>query len=158
MTEPDRAHTNELLHNSQQVVSTHWRGGWRYTCQRFVCVLILTGLCGMVLTGCQDFWDTTAELLRIDGGDDDAEAQEMTTMRVKTYGISTEGFEILLDNDTDETPSLDAASDSATRLTMQSEGLLVRGTGDRNIVLEVGDVIILRLDGSAGSVTLIRAQ
>ena len=88
MTEPDRAYTNELLQNPQQVVSTHWRDGWRYTCQRFVCVLILTGLCGMVLTGCQDFWDTTAELLRIDSGNDegngDAEAQDLTVMRVKT--------------------------------------------------------------------------
>jgi hypothetical protein len=77
---------------------------------------------------------------------------------VKTYVINTEGFEILLDNDTDETPTVDEASDSATKFTMQSEGLLVRGTGDSNIVLEVGDIIILRLDGSAGSVTLIRAD
>lgn len=157
MTEPDRAHTNELFHNSQQVVSTHWRDRWRYTCQRFVCVLILTGLCGMVLTGCQDFWDTTAELLRIDGGNDDAEAQTLTVMRIKTYVINTDGFEILLRNDTDPTPILDEASDSSTRLTMQSEGLLVRGTG-ANIVLEVDDIIILRLNGSTGSVTLIRAD
>jgi hypothetical protein len=114
----------------------------------------------MVLTGCQDFWDTTAELLRIGGGDDegngDAEAQDLTTMRVKTYVINTDGFEILLDNDTDLTPEFEV-SDNATILTMQTDGLLVRGT-DRNIELEMGDVIILRLNGSTGSVTLIRAD
>jgi hypothetical protein len=116
----------------------------------------------MMLTGCQDFWDTTAKLLRIDSGNDegngDAEAQDLTVMRVKTYVINAEGFEILLDNDTDPTPTIDEASDSTTRFTMQSAGLLVRGTGDPNIVLEVGDIIVLRLDGSTGSVTLIRAD
>jgi hypothetical protein len=106
-----------------------------------------------MLTGCKDFWDTTADLLRIN--DKDAEAQDKTETRIKTYVINPEGFEVVLDAEGDPTPAREIL-DSATQLTMQSEGLLIRGTGDSNVALEAGDILILRLDGSTGTVTLIR--
>jgi hypothetical protein len=106
-----------------------------------------------MLTGCKDFWDTTADLLRIN--DKDAEAQDKTETRIKTYVINPEGFEVLLDTEGDPTPTYQII-DSATELTIRSEGLLVRGTGDSTVALELGDILILRLDGSTGSVTLIR--
>lgn len=155
MTEPYMAHTNKLPQNLPQGAATPWRNRWRGTLQRLVFIFVLTGLCGSMLMGCQEFWDTTADLLRLDDGD--AEAQDQTEIRVATFPINTDGFEIVLDNESDTTPT-HQVFDSATELTMQSEGSLVLGTGGSNIVLEVGDVIILRLNGNTGSATLIRAD
>ncbi|ETW96760.1 MAG: hypothetical protein ETSY1_25330 [Candidatus Entotheonella factor] len=155
MTEPYMAHTNEPAQDLQQVVAAPQRQGWRGRLQRLVFVVLLTGLCSSMLTGCQEFWDTAADLLRLDGGD--AEAQDQTEIRVATFPVNTNGFEIVLDNDTDVTP-LHRILDSATEFTMQSEGSLVLGTGESNIALEINDVIILRLNGNTGSATLIRAD
>ncbi len=145
--------TNERLQRLHQVVATPSRDKLRGVFKRLAFALILTGLCGLLLTGCQDFWDTTADLIRIDGGD--AEAQDQTETRVITYVINTDGFEIILDNESDTTPS-HRIIDSATEITMQSEGSLVRGNGESNIALEVSDIIILRFNGANGSATLIR--
>ncbi|WP_089932834.1 hypothetical protein [Candidatus Entotheonella palauensis] len=155
MTEPYMAPTDELPQNRPQVAAKPRRDGWRSTLQRLIFVFVLAGSCGLMLTGCQEFWDSAADLLRIDGGD--AEAQNLTEVRVKTYTINVDGFEIVLDNESDPTPTPQIV-DSATELTMQSEGTLVPGNGNANIELEVADVIILRLNGNTGSATLIRAD
>jgi len=110
-----------------------------------------------MLMGCKDFWDKTADLFHIDGGGGEADAQDqdLTEVRIKTYIINPEEFEVVLDNDTDQTPE-HLISDSATEFTMRSAGTL-RGTGASSIALEVGDILILRLAGSDNStVTLIR--
>jgi hypothetical protein len=145
--------THEVRRYAKQVIPTSRLCQWRSASQRFVLILILTSLCSLTLTGCKDFWDTTADLLRIDG--EEAEAQDQTEVRIKTYVINPEGFEVVLDTETDATPT-HLVSDSATELTMQSSGSLVRGNGDPNIALEQGDILILRIDGTTGTVTLIR--
>jgi hypothetical protein len=152
------ANTTELLPNSQQAVSNPWRHTCGLALQRRVLVFILIAFCAAMLTGCKDFWDKTADLFRIDGGGGEADAQDqdLTEVRIKTYIINPEEFEVVLDNDIDPTPE-HLISDSATELTMRSAGTLVRGTGAANIALEAGDILILRLDGSNnGTVTLIR--
>ena len=155
MTEPYMANTNELLRNSQQAVANSWRNTSCPSLRRLVFVFIFIGLCASMLTGCNDFWDKTADLFRIGDGGGDAAAQETTDVRIKTYIINPEDFDIFLDKDTDLTPE-HQISDSATQFTMRSAGTL-RGTTVGNILLESGDILILRLDGSNnGTVTLIR--
>ena len=157
MTEPYMAKAldkSEWSPTSQEAAVKPRRYGWRRLLRRFAWVVCI-GWCAMALTGCSDFWGDVGDLFRIGGGGS-AEAQDETVTRVKTYAINTDGFEIRLDNDTDTTPSLGEASDNATILTMNSAGTL--DTGDSNVPLEMNDIIILRLDGTTGSATLIRAN
>ena len=154
MTEPYMANTKGLLNASQKTIVTPPRHRWRRLAQGLACASLM-GLCSLTLTGCSDFWGEVGDLLRIGGGGN-AEAQDQTETRVETFVIETDGFEIILDNDTDLSPTLSDTSDNATILTMQSEGRMVRGTGSSNVALESGDIIILRLNGETGSATLIR--
>ncbi len=158
MTEPYMDHTNELLQDSPQVVSKPWRRRWCGTWKRLVFVVILAGFCGLMLTGCEGFWDSVGDLFRINGGD--AEAQDQSRTRIETHAIATDTFRIVLDNDDDITPSF-IVRDGATEFTMQSEGNLSFDTADgsdEDIELEVNDVIILRPNGTTGTFTLIRAD
>ena len=155
MTEPYMVKTNGLLKASQKAVVKLPRHRWRRIAQGLVCVF-LVGLFSLTLTGCSDFWGEVGDLFRIGGGGN-AEAQDATERRVETFVIETDGFQIRLDNDADTTPTLDGVFDSATQLKMASAGTMVLGTGS-SIPLELGDVVILRLNGETGSATLIRAK
>ena len=160
MTEPYMAKAlddREWSPMPQEAAVNPRRYGWRGLLRRFAWVVCI-GWCGMALAGCSDFWGDIGDLFRIGGGGN-AEAQTATETRVKTFTINTDSFEIVLEDDADLTPSLDAASDNATTLTMQSDGTMVLGTGGSDrIFLEMNDIIIIRLNGSTGSATLIRAN
>ena len=171
MTEPYMAKgldQKQLSQMAQEGGVNPRRYGWRGLLRRFAWVVCI-GWCGMMLAGCSDFLGDVGDLFRIGGGGN-AEAQTATEERVKTFTINTNEFEIVLDDQDDPTPYLGKAPDNgeessnttmlaldATMLTMRSEGIMVLGTGD-TIRLEEGDIIILRLNGSTGSATLIRAD
>jgi hypothetical protein len=159
MTKPYMADTNELLQNPQQVVAKPWRHGWRWTLQRLVFALIAIGLCATMLTGCRDFWSSTGDLLHIGGGDAVAQATR-DLERVEVFVIDPSSFILRVDNDTDITPEHTVRDGRATEFTMRSTGTVVfnmPGGGDRTEPVEIGDTIILRLDGNTATVTLIRA-
>ena len=160
MTEPYMAKgldRDKLSQMAQEATVNPRRYGWRRLLRRFAWVVCI-GWCGMALAGCSDFWGDVGDLFRIGGGGN-AEAQTATETRVKTFTIDTDGFEIVLDDDADPTPDIEAVSDGATRFKMLSEGTMVLGTGGSDrISLEINDTIILRLNDAAGSATLIRAD
>ncbi len=120
---------------------------------------MFTGLCGMMLTGCQDFWDTTADLIRLDGGD--AEAQTSRDRdRIRTFVINTNSFLIQVSSDSDNTPTHAVRDGGATEFTMQTDGDVIFDlSGSGNVVEEVstGDTIIFRPNGATATVTIILA-
>lgn len=160
MTEPHMDHAHEPLHNLRPTASHSKapRGLWNPTLKRLMLVWMLAMLCGLMLSGCDNFWDTASDLLRIDGGN--AEAQTDTEQRVETYVIMTDTFSITVDDDSDTSPSI-VINDSATVFTMQSNGTVSFDTSsgrDTDLEVELDDVIILRPNGSTGTVTLIRVD
>ncbi len=160
MTEPHMDHAPEQRHNWRHAAShsKHSRTARRRLLKRLVLVLILTGLCGSMLSGCDNFWDTASDLLRLDGNN--AEAQTDTEQRVETYFISTDTFSITVDDDADVTPTF-VVRDSATEFTMQSDGTASFDTSSgrsTDLPIEPGDVIVLRPSGSTGTVTIIRVD
>ncbi len=160
MTEPNMDHAYQRLHNSQYTAPhlENPRDPWNPILKRLVLVLIVAGLCGLMLSGCDNFWDKAGDLIRINGSD--AEAQEDTERRVESYVIATDTFSITVDDDVDITPTF-VVRDSATEFTMQSTGTAsfdTSGGRSTDLPLELGDVVILRPNGSTGNVTLIRVD
>ncbi len=161
MTEPHIDHANERLHNPQHTASNSNVKRPRDPnpiLKRLRLVLILAGLCGLMLSGCDNFWDTAADLIRIDGGN--AEAQTDTERRVETYVIMTDTFSITVDNDGDISP-MAVINDSATEFTMRSNGTVSFDTSSgrsTDLELELDDIIIFRPNGATGTVTLIRVD
>lgn len=150
--------TNDLLQNPRQIISNPWRNRGSCTLKRLVFVLMITGLCGLLLTGCEGFWDSAADLFRLNS--DDAEAQDQTRTRIEARAINTDSFRIVLDTDEAATPTF-MIHDSTTEFTMQSTGTLTFNStsgGNENIELEVGDILILTANGTNATVTIIRAD
>ena len=150
--------TNHQLQKEQQVAPPSSQNPWRRTWQRFLPVLLTAVLCGGILTGCQDFFDTTSDLLRLDG--DEAEAQvNRDTQRVETFVIDSALFNIEVDRDVDSTPTHDVRDGGAIEFTMQSTGTVtfnLSGGERRDEPLENGDTVILTLNGNTSTVTIIR--
>lgn len=158
MTDRYLANTAKRLRNPQQVGAQPWRDRWRGTRRRLALVFILASCCGLMLTGCKDFWSTTGDLLRIGG--DDAEAQATRdTDRVEVFVIESSSFLIRVDNDTDSTPTHVVRDGMTTEFTMESQGTVimnVSGVGERSEEVAVGDTIILSTNGNTSTVTFIR--
>ncbi len=123
--------------------------------KRFTAVVLTAVLCVVVLSGCEDFFDELADLLRINGSDVEAQG-ETTRDRIETFEISFTTFSIRVDQDGDTTPTVDVM-DNATIYTMQSnvraEFTLTTGEG-RGFDLEIGDRLIAR--PGAGTLTIVQ--
>ncbi len=156
MTEPYMAHKQNQLQDTPQGISAFWRHRRRYT--HLAVAIALTVWFGLMLTGCQDFWDTVADLIRID---DDAEAQtSRDTDRIETFIIDTSSFMIQVNNDTDSTPQHFVRDGGSIEFLMESNGDVVfneSGSGGRTEEVIAGDTIIFTPNGNTATVIIIFA-
>ena len=112
-----------------------------------VSTLILAVFCGMLLSGCSDWGDFLADILRINNND--AEAQDEGRSRIEIFDISPGSF--ILTSDVE--PDIDV-QDGFTRYTLNDDGTL--DLGSRNVPLELDDRVIER--PASNTVTVIRRE
>ena len=119
-------------------------------------VLFIAVLCGVMLGGC-DFFDTLADLLRINGADVEAQDKED---RIETLTISIDTFSIDVDNDDDPTPTHTVQQGGIIEFTMQSDGTVrfdsASDSRNREDLL-MNDSVLLQATGSTAVMTIIRA-
>jgi hypothetical protein len=77
-----------------------------------------------MLTGCQDFWSATGDLLRIGGEDAEAQANRETE-RVETFVIDPSSVRIRVEDDTDSTPGNEVRDGGVIVFTMESVGTVL---------------------------------
>lgn len=146
--------THALLQSASQAVSTSRRDRRRYI--HLVFALILAGWCSMMLTGCQEFFDTAADLIQLD---DEAEAQtNRDSDRIETFVVDTNSFMIQVSNDTDNTPNHVVRDGGSIEFTMQSNGDVIfneSGGSGRTEEVITGDTIIFTPNGNSATVTII---
>ena len=118
--------------------------------------MLLIGLvCGFILSSCDNFFDTAADLLRINP--DEVEAQEDSRDRVESRMIDVGTLVIEVSEDGNATP-MDDVQGEATIYTMQSTGevrFMSNGSTD-GFDVESGDKLIFR--PGANTLTLIRVD
>ena len=130
------------------------RGGINVTAR--LSIWLIAVLCGLTLSGCGDFFDEVADLLRINGSD--VEAQEDSVVRIEMLTIQTDSFSIEVDEDINMTPTVTVEQGGVIQFTMQSEGRVRFTTSGSSMsqVLEMGDRVLLQTSGTTGVMTFIR--
>ncbi|MGQ4808256.1 hypothetical protein NKDENANG_01634 [Candidatus Entotheonellaceae bacterium PAL068K] len=114
---------------------------------RSLALVLVVGLWGLVLTGCDDAGDVLADLFRFN---DNAEAQDENETRVETVVITPDEFVFT----TDIAPDI-TIIDGTTRYDLRADTTLdFDNFGIR--ALESGDILIERPGINSSVVTLIR--
>ena len=146
-----------MTEQRQQAVTQHLnRRSWTHVKVRLG-ILLIAIFCGLTLSGC-DFFDTVADLLRINGSD--VEAQEDSEMRIETLTIQADSFSITVDDDTNPTPEVMVLEGGVIEFKMLSEATVrfASSGSSTSEVLETNDIVLLQSFGTTSVMTFIRVD